>query len=380
MPLSERAQHRIAIAVGTLAASTVAVILRFWCKLDLKEGLHADDFFIVITQVIWYIYVGLVIWDSTTGSHGQDVGVLAAALQANPTPAALNAIQVALKVVWAAAFLGFIAYYTIKMAILLLCRRIFSTAPYRKATTLLMTLTTIYFIVVVILHIVHCLPIRSFWTPSVKGHCFNFHIFNFVAGIVDIILDALILALPIWAVSHTQMPVHFRVLVCAIFLVGGFAIITNILRLKYTYRPHAQYVSLANAELWLDVHIFVATTCACLPVYKPLRRRGALLWTTVKSWYASSIHLRKSTRTSQKKTEESRDRIGSLSELHTSGNSDLDVIGLSNYPSKNSDENSLNAPDSGHHTMEITQREPRSDEPSQVLGHQIAVTKQYQVL
>ncbi|KAI0390579.1 hypothetical protein F5Y17DRAFT_443969 [Xylariaceae sp. FL0594] len=202
-----------------------------------------------------YIFSGLIVWDSIAGGRGKDVSALLALLDEAPTPEVISSTRVALKVIWAQAFLTFVAYYTLKMAVLLLIRRIFSTDPYRKVSTVLIIASTLWFIAVEVADIVHCLPIGFFWDRSIPGHCFNFNLFNLISGILDIVLDASILALPIWAVARTQMPLQKRLLVCGIFLFGGFAIITNILRLSYTYQPDAQYVRLAGAELWFNIHI-----------------------------------------------------------------------------------------------------------------------------
>ncbi|KAI0165368.1 hypothetical protein GGR52DRAFT_105726 [Hypoxylon sp. FL1284] len=241
MPLLQGSQNNIGSVVGCLCVSTIAIILCIWCKLELKAGLHADDAFILITQASWYSISGLMIWDFVAGAKGRDVPTITAELHQALDPESFRAAQVTLKVVWFVAVFSFIALYTIKMAILLLCRRIFSVGPYRNLFAVLMAVSTAMFISVEVANIVHCMPIESFWELTVAGGCFNFNLFNLIAGVLDIVLDGIILAVPIWAVYHTRMPLKLRLLVCGIFLVGGFAIVTNILRLKYTYQPNSRY-------------------------------------------------------------------------------------------------------------------------------------------
>ncbi|KAI1824030.1 hypothetical protein F4861DRAFT_286155 [Xylaria intraflava] len=379
MALPEAASQKIATAVGFLGASTLVVMLRFLCKYDLKAGFHADDAFILLTQVDWYIYVGLIVWDSVAGGKGKDASELGAALETAPTPDIAHALQVSLKVTWSIALLSFVAYYTIKMAILIFCRRIFSTDPYLKLSTILIVVNTVWFFAIALTDVLHCLPIQSFWNKNIHGHCLNFNVMNLVAGVIDIVLDVLIWILPIVAVSRTQMPLKTRILVSGIFVVGSFAIITNILRLKYTYQASATSVALSNGILWLDIHIFVATTCACLPVYKPLWARGARVWITIKTQYSSSVRIIKGTVGDSRFRQESHDgtRTGYASVRDESTKNDF--IGLSKYPSQHSDRNYLNSPSYGYNTTDI-RRDGTIDGQTGAQENQIQVTRHYEVV
>ena len=61
-----------------------------------------------------------------------------------------------------------------------------------------------------------------------------------ISGVIDILIDLLILLLPIQRVFKLQLPIRTRVAVAGIFALGGFVIITNSLRIHAIYQPGSQ--------------------------------------------------------------------------------------------------------------------------------------------
>jgi hydrogenase/urease accessory protein HupE len=60
-------------------------------------------------------------------------------------------------------------------------------------------------------------------------------------GIAETLIDLTILILPVRVVFALHLPMRTRMAVAGIFALGGFAIITNIVRIQYTYQPHKKY-------------------------------------------------------------------------------------------------------------------------------------------
>jgi hypothetical protein len=56
-------------------------------------------------------------------------------------------------------------------------------------------------------------------------------------GLSDTILDIIVLLLPIRMAFKLQIPMRTKVAITSIFALGGFVIITNIIRLTFMYRP-----------------------------------------------------------------------------------------------------------------------------------------------
>jgi hydrogenase/urease accessory protein HupE len=143
-------------------------------------------------------------------------------------------------------FLGFTfvttAIYACKMSVLLFYRHIFFiTEGYRRASLTVMVLSTAWFIAAQVANLLICQPIDSFWIRTKPGKCLNFNIMFIGTGIVDTVIDIFILLLPIRMALKLQLPRKTKVAVAGIFGLGGFVVITNIVRLRYIYQPNQKY-------------------------------------------------------------------------------------------------------------------------------------------
>lgn len=143
-------------------------------------------------------------------------------------------------------FLGFTfvttAIYAIKMSILFFYRRIFFiTVGYRRASLAIMLVSTAWFIATQIANLLMCQPIDSFWIRTKPGKCMNFNVMFLGTGIVDTLIDLAILLLPIRMAFTLHLPMRTKVAVAGIFALGGFVVITNIVRIIYIYQPNQKY-------------------------------------------------------------------------------------------------------------------------------------------
>lgn len=110
--------------------------------------------------------------------------------------------------------------YAVKMSILILYRRIFSTRRYRITSAVLMAVSSVWFIATMAGNLVICTPIDHFWHRTTPGRCLNFDLYFLVVGVVEIVLDLAILVIPVWGTLSLQMALRTRILVLGIFLVG----------------------------------------------------------------------------------------------------------------------------------------------------------------
>ena len=65
-----------------------------------------------------------------------------------------------------------------------------------------------------------CNPIPKVWDSSIDGTCVNTSLNFITTGVINVISDALIFALPLWAIWHLQMPIKKKLSVSAIFATG----------------------------------------------------------------------------------------------------------------------------------------------------------------
>ena len=88
-----------------------------------------------------------------------------------------------------------------------------------------------------------CIPLDAYWNRLKPGKCLNFKLYFVATGVLDIILDFTVLLLPIRRAFKLQLPLRTQCVVAGIFALGGFAVITNILRVCYVYQPDAHFSS-----------------------------------------------------------------------------------------------------------------------------------------
>lgn len=82
--------------------------------------------------------------------------------------------------------------------------------------------------------IFQCTPIHKAWAAAktVPGSCINVNALFFANAGMDIFQDALIYVLPMRMLYRLQVPKRQKVALIMVFAVGGFVVITGMVRLK----------------------------------------------------------------------------------------------------------------------------------------------------
>jgi hypothetical protein len=60
--LSTQGQSQFNAGVACASISSVAVAIRIFCKIRHKQGVHADDYWIIVALGFYLATVGVVIW------------------------------------------------------------------------------------------------------------------------------------------------------------------------------------------------------------------------------------------------------------------------------------------------------------------------------
>ncbi|KAF2690333.1 hypothetical protein K458DRAFT_399671 [Lentithecium fluviatile CBS 122367] len=253
---------KFGLTVASWVLTGAVVGLRIFCKVRHKQGVRADDYWIIV-GLCWF-------W--------------AAGGQLHP-PLKSDKMLILPK----AAFLGInllaVSTYAIKMSILFFYVRIFSIETwFRRVSYVVMGLSTAWVIATVVAFCQICQPIDSFWNKLKPGKCVSGNNYFLGTGVSDTILDIIILLLPVRMALQLHLPMRTKVAIAGIFALGGFVVITNIIRLTFMYRPNDNFVNFAETEKWAHIHWLTGIICACLPIYKPL-------WTSLSqstgSWISS---------------------------------------------------------------------------------------------
>ncbi|KAI4149426.1 MAG: hypothetical protein LQ341_001322 [Variospora aurantia] len=320
------------IAFTILAA--VAVTLRLFSKVYTKAPWAADDSWAVLSLIALFAWMAVEFWGIFTGGGGENIQTIVIEHK-------FAILQNYIKSLYMLDPLYALTVTAVKLSILYLYRRIFAVQAFKQISFAVAAACVVWWVVFTITALIPCRPVRKFWQPQIEGHCYNFNEFFLGASIVDILLDAVILSLPIKKIVGLQMPYKRKVMLCFVFLVGGLdvkrtdelipspssVIITGIVRTSLIYVPGSQnsnfpsppsllsfsaLPALANAakktvnftqgELWTNIHLGTAVFCACLPTFPPLLTRlgvvGSSLLSKLGSIFSTARPLKDSSDTS----------------------------------------------------------------------------------
>jgi hypothetical protein len=108
-----------------------------------------------------------------------------------------------------------------KVATILLYLRIFVSQKFRIAAYTVMGTIVAWSIGAVGSTIFQCVPIAGAWDKTVDATCINSDIFWVAYAVLNILTDVMVLTLPIAPIMGLQLSTRNRVMLCAIFLMGG---------------------------------------------------------------------------------------------------------------------------------------------------------------
>lgn len=199
-----------------------------------------------------------------------------------------------LKLFYICSILYFFLVMAIKISILLMYHRIFSIdSRFQLQSRLLGVVVLAFWLAASTTTICFCRPVGYIWMGlDLEKHCLPYTTFWTTIGVIDIIVDILILALPVRMVLRIRLSPKQKASVIFVFLLGGLqvlpfsvyelllldpvfsdfpsVIITGLLRVIYIYHLSRLSPSYSQGEFWSTVHITTGIICACLPTLRPL--------------------------------------------------------------------------------------------------------------
>ncbi|KAI4114659.1 MAG: hypothetical protein LQ345_004604 [Seirophora villosa] len=252
--------------IGTGCAFTVLAVLAVGLRIASKRIAHSpfaiDDWLLLIALLFYFTTEVLVIRSDVLGR------------QASSPEDALY--QVYLQYVYIYSIFYFVIIALVQISILFFYRRIFFLSPFfRWTSAILIAVCVAWWIVAMIIEIGYPSHPIGYYFPGSPETILNLNYLEFwlAMGILEIFLQVTILILPIREVYRLQLSLKKQILCSLIFALGGFVIITGIVRLILVYQPGAADVDLTQGNIWINVHLGVAIICACLPTYRPLISR-----------------------------------------------------------------------------------------------------------
>ncbi|EYE99210.1 uncharacterized protein EURHEDRAFT_541056 [Aspergillus ruber CBS 135680] len=251
--------------IVTVVPATVITALRFTARTVSRVGLWWDDYTIAAALVInWGMaatrWAQVLMYD-----HGRHTQYVASEKVIN--------FQISFIAVQITYFCN--AVFT-KASLLLLYHRIFGVVSgFRWALGISAFLVTAYFIACTIVTIAGCSPVSYYWYRHQEGSCIdevNFYRWN---GIVNMLLDVLVLCLPFPMTCRVKTCLRQKLILTGIFLLGGFVCIVSVLRIiafDFSDANDPMYSTIDTAT-WSSIEQSVGIICACLPTLRPMFRQ-----------------------------------------------------------------------------------------------------------
>ena len=66
-----------------------------------------------------------------------------------------------------------------------------------------------------------CFPVESEWNPLVPGKCYELPRVNLAIGIINTLIDIMIVTMPIRVIKDLYLPSKQKIFLCFVFLLGG---------------------------------------------------------------------------------------------------------------------------------------------------------------
>ena len=111
----------------------------------------------------------------------------------------------------------------VKISILLLYRRIFDIAAFRRKTLIVGILCITWFLIAICLEIFECHPLSDAFNPKMvyTDHCIDVQAYYEGVTATNMAIDIVLLLLPVHMVWGLGLPIRQRILLTSIFMLGG---------------------------------------------------------------------------------------------------------------------------------------------------------------
>ncbi|KAI9037122.1 uncharacterized protein KD926_000839 [Aspergillus affinis] len=264
-------RENLAGAVSMLGLAFFSVLLRFVVRFTTRTKFTIADWLILFSLVLFVVFAALLIHYIVDGP--------------GPGTFELTDFVINAKIggmMWSRAFmqtlyvadLFYISSITfIKISILAFFHSLFSISViFQRFNLLAIALSIVWFFVFFFINAFLCRPVHMLWDAmgSVE-YCFPSGSVWLGLEVTNCIIDFYILLLPLAMINTLKLNFVRKCQVGGIFLLGGLACVTSIIKIAYMWNPKSpEVVRLPMTMFWSSVQLGVATLCACMPTYAAL--------------------------------------------------------------------------------------------------------------
>ncbi|KAI7551199.1 hypothetical protein KC331_g2692 [Hortaea werneckii] len=259
---SNRLALIVAGAIFTLIG-TITVVLRFVTATVRSRPIGKDDWFMLLA---WLSSLGF-----TTASYISVAWGVGFDLDDAPAWWAVEAI----KAVYVVEIFYYFSLFFIKVSILMLYLRLagsLRTFLYWGAIGTLVIIVAQFVSTVVVVG-TQCIPMATYWDPTIDGTCININDFFYSTNIFTIITDIMIIGLPIATLWKLNCPRAQKYGIMLAFLLGGISTIASCVRM-YSIQIYTESSEpmrdAAPINTWSFIEINLGILCCSAPAIKPL--------------------------------------------------------------------------------------------------------------
>ncbi|KAI0188020.1 hypothetical protein EV127DRAFT_137650 [Xylaria flabelliformis] len=267
------------IDVVFITLDILFLALRFWSARIARRKLSLDDLAVVVAFAMMSVLSGSGYWGIFNGL-GKHITTL--------TPEQLT-IQVKLLLICEFTYLLGVAF--IKLSMLFLYHRIYTTPTFKRWVYFVIVLDVIYIIAFIPIFLTNCIPLSQYWDPKPTGWCRDTVISDSATVAGNLLLDIFVLGLPLPVLWRLQMSVRDKITVTAMFSIGIVTVALVLWRLGVTTATRASAdwtATLCQVGLIAELELHLGILAVCIPTYgpffnayiKPLLRKAGVVNST----------------------------------------------------------------------------------------------------
>ncbi|KAI9157932.1 Satratoxin biosynthesis SC16 cluster protein [Paramyrothecium foliicola] len=163
-----------------------------------------------------------------------------------------------------------------KVSVLLLCMKIFALPTMIWAARITIIIIAAWATTTVLLSLLICRPLAFNWNQAIPGGKCGNQVLSFtVTGIINLITDFIVLALPLPFLYNLQLPRYKKIVLLAVFSIGFLTCVISGFRihtLKSMDFVDITY-SIPLANIFSGLEPSIAIVLACVPLMRPLLGR-----------------------------------------------------------------------------------------------------------
>ncbi|KAI1125603.1 hypothetical protein F5Y10DRAFT_279366 [Nemania abortiva] len=235
--------------------------LRFWSARLARRKLYPDDYAAIAAMVSKSAMTASQFWGTFNGlgHHIIDLSVSELTVQAK------------ILLISEFTYLGGTAF--VKLSMLCLYYRIYTTPVFRRWCYVVIAADIIYIIGFIPLFLTNCIPISQYWDPKPTGWCRDTLIGDHATVFVNLVLDLAVLALPLPVLWRLRMSIRDKLTVTAMFSLGVVTIAFVIWRLVVIQQTRASpdwVDTLCQVGVIAALEVYLGIIAVCIPTLGPL--------------------------------------------------------------------------------------------------------------